>query len=208
MFLQIPWTRYQLITKRTEVSGHETGILGLSRPDHDIEALLDDFDQPVGEVEVELHLGPGPHETRQHGHHQHSDQREADPELPLRRGAGLRQLCLGRLDLMQDAPAPGEQQFPFGRQGNRAGGSVQQPDRKPVLKPGNGLPDGGRGQAKFLRRCGEASGLGREDEGMKRAQVFHLAPNCGHFVRYVANMKAIIALRAMDYQKGPLLKDK
>ncbi len=58
-------------------SGSSAGIADLAGADHRIEALLDHVDQPVGEVEVQLDLGIGPHEGAEGRHHQHAGQRQS-----------------------------------------------------------------------------------------------------------------------------------
>ena len=83
------------VPERPELAAHQPRILDLARSDNGIEALLDNVDQPIREIEVEVDQRVGAHEIRYGRHQQHAGQRQADTKLPARCRMRLRQLRLG-----------------------------------------------------------------------------------------------------------------
>src|SRR5271156_5754201 len=58
--------------------GHQTRVASLGEAHYGVEALLDDIYDPIAEIEIQYHLGIGPHEGDESRHHQHAGQWQAE----------------------------------------------------------------------------------------------------------------------------------
>ena len=96
---QVGGRGHQQLPEAAQGARRQPRIGRLAGAHHGIETLLDHIHHAVGEVRVELDFGVLPHEAGQYRQHQRTDQRQAHAQAPARRGGGMRQFQLGRLDL-------------------------------------------------------------------------------------------------------------
>jgi hypothetical protein len=84
-------------------------------------------------IHIQLDIRVGAHKVAEHRHQQAAYLRQADAQLAARRGAGVRQFLLGRLDLGQNAPRTLKKQRAFAGQGDTARAAVKQPDAQALF---------------------------------------------------------------------------
>jgi len=159
-----------------EVAGVQSGVGGTAGANDGVEALFDDIDKTVAEVQVEFDGGKAACKRRKHGQHQSTYQRKADFQTTAGRGMGVGQLALRCGDLGHDATAAFKELLAFGSQADAAGIAVQEAGAQTLLQPGDGLACRRRGDA-TLSRCGrEAACLGDQNEDAETGKAVHRWP--------------------------------
>jgi hypothetical protein len=135
------------MTIAVELAHHQPRVFNLTDTHHGIKTLLDHVDQPITELQLQLHLGIGLLKRNQVRHQPHPQLWQTEAQLPLRFTGSLGELPLGHFVLGKNSMAAFQKQTALRRQGDGARGPVKQPSSSratalptadedtPVLRP-------------------------------------------------------------------------
>ncbi|MCY1235861.1 hypothetical protein D9M72_484910 [compost metagenome] len=164
------------VPERPELAAHEARILDLACSDDGIEALFDDVDQPIREIEVEVDQRVAVHEIRYGRHQEHAGQGQADTKLAARCRVRPRQLRLGCLEFGLDAATSVEKEAPVLGQRHASRRPIEETHAHLVFEPRDGLADRRTRKAEPMAGGHEAACLCDLNENAERSELVHRLP--------------------------------
>ncbi len=130
------------MTVAVELAHHQARVFNLTDTHHGIKTLLDHVNQPITELQFQLHFGIRLLKRNQVRHQPHAQLWQTEAQLPLGLASSLGELSFGNLVLRENSMAAFQKKAALGRQGYGARGSVKQPYTKLFLQPRNRLTNG------------------------------------------------------------------
>ncbi len=148
----------------------------MTAADRHIDALVDQIDDAVVEIEIELDLGIEADEARHDGQKKMiADQRQAEAQPAARGGDGSGERSLRILEIVKHTAAALVKQPPLLRQPYAARRALEEPHADLPLQRRHGLADVSRRQAKHASGGDEAAEIGGFHEGRQAAELIHIA---------------------------------